>query len=604
MLAPMKTRAVMLAAAVWCGVAGAEVLELPLVADTRLLADRLAAALAMDADGRGRLVYDACNRADLSDLVLTPGADRLGVSMAVTATTGVPVLDRCLGPGAWRGRLQLTLAPAIAPSGLAIRFTPEAAELLRPDGSPGLLTAPTRLLAENLILPRLGRVRVDLAEPLATLDALLAAARPAAPPGLAERTRLTAVRPHERGVAATLRIDVPPAPARRAEPALAPEALARWARREDELDGFLTTVIAALAAPAGRELQLELLAVLLDARHAIARALAEDEPGEDPVRRLFIESWERLRPHLAALERRDLAGAEADLRLAAFIAGGDALRALDALGPEYGLEITRDGLRRLARLLLADTAPAAFTPLPLAPDPELRRLFGLRQPAPQPPPAPDARRPEWLDWLLPPVRAHSPSPAEALRGRVPRLAELDEYLELVAALLEQQTRTYLAADARVPPRLAPRFDPLVRATAWKESCWRQFTGSPDNPQVLTSAVGALGMMQINGRVWRGLYDLERLAAEVDYNLLAGIEILEHYLVDYAIRRGEHEHPGGDDNLIRATYAAYNGGPSQLSRYRREDTPARLQAIDDAFWRHYRTLQAERWPEVASCYPVG
>ena len=71
------------------------------------------------------------------------------------------------------------------------------------------------------------------------------------------------------------------------------------------------------------------------------------------------------------------------------------------------------------------------------------------------------------------------------------------------------------------------------------------------------------MMQINGRVWRKVYDLDRLVDEVDYNVNAGIEILTHYMVDYAIRRGEHEQPGGDDNLIKATYAAYNGGPRRL-----------------------------------------
>jgi hypothetical protein len=63
-------------------------------------------------------------------------------------------------------------------------------------------------------------------------------------------------------------------------------------------------------------------------------------------------------------------------------------------------------------------------------------------------------------------------------------------------------------------------------------------------------------------------------------------------------------PGGDDNLIRATYAAYNGGPSHLGRYRRDETPARLRAIDDEFWRHYQTIKADQWPDVSSCYAVG
>ena len=80
---------------------------------------------------------------------------------------------------------------------------------------------------------------------------------------------------------------------------------------------------------------------------------------------------------MSELEGLETPGLEGDFKLAAFMAGGDALKALDALGPEYGFEITRDGLRRLARLLLAETAPPSFTPLPLEVDPEFRDLFGF-----------------------------------------------------------------------------------------------------------------------------------------------------------------------------------------------------------------------------------
>src|SRR5690606_23528219 len=118
---------------------------------------------------------------------------------------------------------------------------------------------------------------------------------------------------------------------------------------------FLTTIITLLAQAAdSHDLRFELLGVLLDARYAIALALTENHPDGDPVRKLFAETWDRLRPHLATLARADLPELGGDLHLAGFIAGGDALRALDGLGPEYGIEITRDGLRRLARLLLAD----------------------------------------------------------------------------------------------------------------------------------------------------------------------------------------------------------------------------------------------------------
>ena len=387
--------------------------------------------------------------------------------------------------------------------------------------------------------------------------------------------------------------------------------MTQWQTLEDELDGFLTTIISALSySTHSHALRIELLGTLLDARYAIAEALTVDDPASDPVRELFLSTWDRLRPLMIELEGLETSGLEVDYRLAAFIAGGDALRALDTLGPEYGLKIHRDGLRRLARLLLAEKVPPSFTPLPLEVDPKFRDLFGF-----------DTRNEAilttadltqkigssfgWVGaWLLPLAYADSISPALALKGLVPQQENLNDYLELVASLLEEQTSAWLTKNDSMPDRVVERLAPLVRATAWKESCWRQLVDSSGEPQVLRSPGGAVGMMQINGRVWRKVYDIDRLVDEVDYNVNAGIEILTHYMVDYAIRRGEHEQPGGDDNLIKATYAAYNGGPSQLARYRLEDTPASLQAIDNQFWKYYTTIKTEQWPDISSCYSVS
>ncbi len=490
--------------------------------------------------------------------------------------------------------------------------------LSRPDGSPGLLSTPAQVIADALVVPRMNRVQIDLAGPLNGLDELIeellgAGRAQLVEPSLVQRTRIARLETEEAGIRAWLALQVraleQAAPV--AEPALDADEVAQWESLEDEFDGFLTTVVSTLGySTTSPDLRTELLAALLDARYAIAEALALDDPAADPIRELFLTTWDRLRPLMSELEGLETPGLEVDFRLAAFMAGGDALRALDALGPDYGLEISRDGLRRLARLLLAEEAPASFTPLPLEVDPQFRALFGFGTTDES-----VFTAAEWsqqiadvvgwaVSWIMPAAHANNIPPAEALKGMVPRLDILDDYLELVASLLEEQSNAWLAANDRVPDRMTDRLDPLVRATAWKESCWRQLAGSTSDPQVLRSPVGAVGMMQINGRVWRKVYDLDRLVDEVDYNVNAGIEILTHYMVDYAIRRGEHEQPGGDDNLIKATYAAYNGGPSQLARYRNDDTPARLQAIDNEFWRHYTTIKADQWPDISSCYAVN
>lgn len=587
--------------------APAEELSVPLSIGIEHVQRQVAAELGMGEGATAVLAHDDCNRIELDDLEVTTAESRLRASMAVTATAGTGVFGQCVGPGRWTGRMLVDLLPTASADGMAVRLTPESAELRRPDGSIGPLTRPARLLAEELVLPRLGQARVDLADQLAELDQLLAALQSA---GNGEarsgEARLGEISVGPDGVVAGLVFNVAPIPAREHAPEapLDDAEMAQWQRMEDELDGFLTSVIAAMAARAeDRNLRLELLGVLLDSRLAIARSLArDDEANGDPVRELFVDSWERLRPHAETLARTEAIPGAQGLRLAAFVAGADAIRALDALGPGHGIEISRDGLRRLARVLLANEAPATFTPLPLAIDDELRTLFFPERDA-GPAPTGDDTAIRWWQWLVPAAHAADPSPAEALRGMLPRLPGLDDYLGVVSTLLEEATLAHLADDTRLPPEYHDMLDPLVRATAWKETCWRHYLDNANPPSVIRSAVGAVGMMQINARVWRGLYDMERLESDVAYNVNAGIRILEHYLLDYAVRRGEHEHPGGADNLVRATYAAYNGGPGQMPRYRRDATPARLQQIDQAFWRAYEQMKKERWPDVGSCYPV-
>ncbi len=589
--------------------------EIPLLAETAHLQSAISRALEFDENGEGTLRNDRCNRVKLSDLALVTDDVQLSLDMAVTATTGGFVLGACRGPNPWQGRLTLKLTPQITASGLAIEFVPDAIVLSRADSTPGILSKPVQIVADALVLPRMRRVQIDLAGPLSSLDELIEQLlgpdrAQGGESSLLERTHIERLQTEETGVRAWLAFQVRPHEQvdQLPEPTLDASELAQWQTIEDEFDGFLTTIISTLArATNSNDLRMELLAVLLDARHAIAEALTVDDPDSDPVRELFLTTWERLRPLMSEIEGLETPGLEGDFRLAGFIAGGDALRALDALGPDYGLEITRDGLRRLARLLLADAVPPSFTPLPLEVDPEFRDLFGFN-------PQDEAERTTvsltrhsvggfgWVGaWLLPVANADILTPAEALKGLVPQPENLDDYLALVASLLEEQASAWLSKNNSMPDRLAERLDPLVRATAWKESCWRHFAGSSSDPQVLRSAGGAVGMMQINGRVWRKVYDLDRLVDEVDYNVNAGIDILTHYLMDYAIRKGEHEQPGGDDNLIKATYAAYNGGPGHLARYRREDTPGQLKAIDNAFWNHYTTIKTDQWPDISSCY---
>jgi hypothetical protein len=110
-----------------------------------------------------------------------------------------------------------------------------------------------------------------------------------------------------------------------------------------------------------------------------------------------------------------------------------------------------------------------------------------------------------------------------------------------------------------------------------------------------------GLMQVNQRVWRGVYDIKGLVGDIEYNGRAGTEILLNYLSRYAIRKGEHKQPGGVSNLARASYAAYNGGPGHLTRYRAAKRNPALKKVDDLFWQKYSAASSGREMDVLQCY---
>ena len=63
---------------------------------------------------------------------------------------------------------------------------------------------------------------------------------------------------------------------------------------------------------------------------------------------------------------------------------------------------------------------------------------------------------------------------------------------------------------------------------------------------------------------------------------------------------EDAQPGGIDNLARATYAVYNGGPGHLTRYRKADHQDVAQAHRRALLEKYQAVSAGKEPNVSRC----
>jgi hypothetical protein len=537
--------------------------------------------------GERTTVWDdgtGCGRLELWDPVVDTDGARLRITSRGRARAGKLVAGRCLGL-TWSGVVEVLEEPVLAPGDRAVAFRVVDSNLYDEARRKRLFSGAVWDLVKAHVHPRLAALRIDLGPPLDEVRDWLPLVAP-----VVASARLRDPRVEEGGLAVTLAFDVEPRPPAPPEPALTDEELRRW-------DAFLTFVVKQAGRDLGPGIHAAVGDVLLDGRYDLLAALAPSEPSAvDPVPGLFVRTWERLAPILR--EAEPVLPLDGALRYVGFVAAGDALAALQQLGPEAGVDVSADGLRRLARML----APAAPDPVAwdVAVDPELRALLGFGPPLP-PPDLPPDPPPAPVSWLVGSAWA-SVDPGELARldGWVPRRDEVDVYLPLVRAVLARAREQALAA-RDLAPEFRPVYETLVPATAWQESCWRQFVLRAGKPVVLQSGRGALGLMQVNQHVWRGLYELDGLRGDIAYNARAGGEILLHYLRDYAIPSGEHRRPGGTDNLARATYAMYNGGPGHRSRYRSAKPRRHLRRIDDAFWRKFTAVRAGGELDVSSCF---
>lgn len=575
--------------------------RVPLVLDVALVRAALFEQVFAASDEPLEVLTDArgCNRLALRlPLVDTTAEGKLRLRLPVEARGGAALGTGCALSFGWSGLLELLEEPIVDADGTHLGFRITDSALLVPDGSrtstPGVLWG----WVKRLVHPRLTAFRLDLAPVLdgtrALLAQALAAARTAEQPVIDVRLQATGVDP--RGLWVDVAIALPPeASAAWEAPAvpLTQAELAAWDARWQAWDAFATWLVKEAAGPAPEALRAGLLETLLDARYALREALARDVPEADPVRRLFVDAWQRLAPQLATLYE-GLPAADA-LRHAAFVHAGDALLAVDGALAAGGVTLDSLTLRRLARTLSPAVTDEALA-YGRAVDPVLRELFGL--PAALSGTGPRVPAPSAVHWPFRAAHAADDDPAPGSWVPVPE--SIDAYLDAVRGLLEV-TAGDDAVRKRVSAAYADVYQALLPATAWQESCWRQFERRGEEVTPLRSSAGSVGLMQVNVHVWRGLYDAQQLEHDIVYNVRAGNEILVHYLVDYAIRRGEHEVRGDVHDLARATYAIYNGGPAHLNRYRREDTKQTLRAIDRAFWKKYEAVRSRGPAAVKACF---
>jgi hypothetical protein len=605
---------------------------------------------------------DRCQYLYAENPSFSASAGQARLETGASVGLGVEVGGRCISPISWSGIIAADAQPYITPNMiLKLRLTNldvydaqhrktllvgKAFDLIKQYLIPQIETFAFDLKPAVDELTAL----VDLASPPETaarvkqaLATLRAEPAPAATAG---------------GIRAVAAITVPasavvsaPAPAA----PLTPQELDVIKTQLDQWDAFLVFSIKQLGVLAqDQTLRAELFSLLLDSRHRLVDALANPQAGgADPVRILFIDVWHRLGEIIRAAAQRGTLGDRA-LPFLSFITAGDALFAFDQAAPALGMRISADDLRRLAHIVapMVATDPLAFS---FEEDPELRRMFNVAEPlsaegpldtapsevptptpsaAPSPPsaapspgaraaPAPllpglDAPQEAWpSSWLGAVVGWFEPASAFS--------AEPEKYRDRLSTTLQRLSRKLRravvndnnAAEYRVemgqlirfsaehefPERdTAGRFHALyirlVQATAWQESCWRQFVVKGGRVVYLESSSHDIGLMQVNKYVWRGFYSVPRLEWDVLYNASAGAGILAGILHNLAAKP-DVVTPRHPDDLARSCYAVYNGGPQAYRRWRKWERDD-LRRIDESFWSKYQSVLRSQPLDIMTC----
>ena len=580
--------------------------EIPLRVPLEPLRQALAAQLAAS-KATPNVIYreGRCRYLNLESPKLEAVDGNLRLTGPGSGALGIELLGNCQNAANWKGTMEFTLAPQIDSAGrLRVRIVDSK---LTDDGGSSALGFIWEL-SKRYVNPRLERFSYDLG---ASRNALASIVRGAAPPQHAaeleaavKQLQVQPLRVESAAVVVPIALELPDAwlaapaaPVVAAGPA-APLSEAELEALEKALepwDAFLLYAVKQLALDSeSSALRKRLFTLLLESRYRLTEILSGDVPAAgDPLRELFVDTWEELRTILADGEREGVLDASL-LRYAAFIDAGDALLALDRAAPGLGMTLSADGLRQLARSLRPGAAgdPLAYD---WAVDPQLRRLFDVEEvPDSEPPSAPRER--SWLDLFIARAYAEGDS-AKALDRWVPRRDELDAYEQRIGTLLQKTAAVELQRGA-----LAAPYDKIYRnmvpTTALIESCWRQYVVRGGKVSYLRSGSGSIGIMQINQIVWRGFYQLERLRWDTAYNARAGAQILMRYVKDYAIPYAEKS---GDPNHVpRAAYAVYNAGPRAVGRFDKAKKHPREERVDERLWTLYQGIAAGGQADLRSC----
>ncbi len=558
-----------------------------------------------------------CTYLGISEPKFSAAGKNVRLDVRLVIRLGTEMAGECLVPVEWQGYLSLIQQPVFDSRTFTLGFRTVDSSLSTLSRQPAQIANFLWEFAKPRVYEHLNRVRLNLAPPVRDMRDFLAPlfheqARQATQ-AMLDSLRGGPLVVTKDGVEVELQGDVEEvyAPVGESDKTIGPAERKRMIQLWETWDVFLVRLISLLASePLSPEDQLLLADVLLDTRYAFAAALEEQDLEKDFVRMQFIRVWRTLAP----LFRRQLYAKPAanTLGYLAFFTAADALLVLDQMGPTLGVEISQQGLLRLAAML---TGQETSLPYSLGVDPGLRKLLQLPQveiqkssgddeeileidlPSDEEEKDPFSRVSDF--FFTPAYGADAPPIADILEWKVPE-DDMVGYVERVRSVLAEASSTVLDKQ-ELPENLHGMFRTMIVAMAWQESCFRQYIEKGKKLTFLLSYnQTSVGLMQVNERVWRGLYDRNKLRWDIRYNAQAGCEIADLYLRRYALQ-GKTQAPGAKaGQLPLIVYAMYNGGPGQYEKYLAREKSGKPFPSDRSFAEKLKWVEKRDWERISEC----
>ena len=612
----------------------AETVSLPLTVDYPLLRTLVVHQAFSEPNETATILdeKDGCNRVSLSQPDFREENSFVRFETRVHIRLGKPFGENCLMPIEWEGYLVFHQQPIIDAAKWTLRFETIDSTVYDLNRKPANIAQTAFNIIRTEVYAYLNGIHIDLAPPVSELKSVFSQFfQPAAK----ERSvkMLQRIRPGKAHVMAhSVLIDIlmdvetnDQAAGKGKRETLSEDQLEGFLDQWEAWDAFLVHLFSVIApeplSPAERQI---LLDTLLETRYRFIDGLTNKNLETDFVREQFIAAWKKIAP----IFRNHLAkgpSSTAVLNYLAFFTASDALRVLDEIGPALDIEISRNGLVRLVRLLTDQNSERESDLLTYRTgvDRTLRDVLGLGPPIAAVGPAFDTDALDLTNhqenrvageslaraigsFFCKPAWAKQKQSANALteiRKWLFSRKDIDTHIDRTESLL------MTAARDTVKKRKSDYddtdfFSLVVLSTAWQESCFRQFLVKQKKIVYLRSYNGSsVGLMQINERVWRGLYDPHHLRWDIRYNALAGCEIIDLYVTKYLLKHVKNfkaMQKIKDETRAGIIYAMYNGGPGQLEKFLNRSTKGTLYDSDRLFREKYIWVKNGQLSNLNKC----